>query len=191
MLLLIIALVPWLAVQLAAHLAATLELPHTSVSAMATVRSKLAFREACAQAGLPCPRFLRLGLEHTSPAALAQQLSAAGMQFPVVVKPTCLAGSFAVCRVDTLDQLAAAAQRFYQQQLPQYAAAQGLSLEAVCAQGGMIVEELLVGQEVGGGRWEEGLQGRRGLLQFPLPTPRLLCPHSRSTHENEHSCSSG
>jgi biotin carboxylase len=66
-----------------------------------------------------------------------------------VVKPTSLAGSFAVYQVNSLEQLQAAAQRFFQDLLPQYASAQGLSVEQMCGGGGMIVEQLLVGQEVG------------------------------------------
>jgi biotin carboxylase len=79
---------------LAAHLAGALGLPHNSVEAAELTRDKHLMRRRLAQAGLRTPWF-RLFATVASPAETAWQV-----QYPCVLKPTCLSGSRGVIRAD-------------------------------------------------------------------------------------------
>jgi biotin carboxylase len=81
-------------VTLAARLAAALGLPHNSVEAAALTRDKHLMRQRLAQAGLRTPWF-NLFSTMASPAETARQV-----QYPCVLKPTCLSGSRGVIRAD-------------------------------------------------------------------------------------------
>jgi len=112
------------------------------------VRSKRLFRDACVAAGVPAPRYTHLTAPATPdhPEQLAK-IEAAGLRFPVVVKPSGCAGSFAVTRADDMQQLAAATRAYYDC-LPAYLEQLQLGPTSTCATGGMVVEEFVRGQEV-------------------------------------------
>lgn len=83
----------------AARIAADLRLPFHSIEAADRARDKQRAREACAEAGIPGPRFARIEnsaqIEH----------AAAAVGFPAVLKPVSGVGSVQTYRVDTVDDL--------------------------------------------------------------------------------------
>ena len=125
---------------------------------MDAVRSKRQFREACVAADIPTPRYLHLEL----PAAAALvpsvdascsllragggrsteekllqlpgRLQAAGVRFPVVVKPVGGAGSFSVTRADDVGQLEAAVCGYWSS-LPAYLSTSGQAADSTAATG--------------------------------------------------------
>ena len=124
------------------------------------VRSKRQFREACVAAGIPTPRYLHLDIPATSMPApsvdascswlragagqaaeeeklllqLPRRLQAAGVRFPVVVKPVGGAGSFSVTRADDVGQLNAAV-RGFRSSLPAYLSTSGQAADSTAATG--------------------------------------------------------
>jgi biotin carboxylase len=80
-------------VQTAAAAAALLEIPHSSVTAVAATRDKLVMRKRFEAAGVPQPRFAAAG-----PGELADVAAAVG--YPVVAKPLGLTASRGVIRLD-------------------------------------------------------------------------------------------
>lgn len=126
--------------------------------AVAAVRSKRQFREACVAAGVPTPRYLHLGIPTAAPAPapdactllsadrgraedadqlllqLPKRLQAAGVRFPVVMKPVGGAGSFSVTRADDVGQLEAAVRGFWSS-LPAYLSTSGQAADSPAATG--------------------------------------------------------
>jgi biotin carboxylase len=92
------------AVALAAHLSEALDLPTVcnSIEAAAAARDKYLMRQMFSQAGLPSPWY-KLFSTTADPAVIAAQV-----QYPCVLKPTCLSGSRGVIRADDPDQFRAA-----------------------------------------------------------------------------------
>jgi biotin carboxylase len=90
---------------LAAHLARRLGLPGNPPAAADASRNKLAAREIFRRAGLPTPAFTEV-----PPDGDLSSL-AAGLQYPVVVKPLALSGSRGVIRADSAGALHAAVER--------------------------------------------------------------------------------
>jgi biotin carboxylase len=90
---------------LAAQASHALGLAHAPAAAVAAARSKLASREAFARAGLPSPRFERLGVAD-DPAQAALSVG-----YPCVVKPLFLAASRGVIRANDEAELIAAFRR--------------------------------------------------------------------------------
>lgn len=80
---------------IAARAAAALGLSHNSPDASVAARDKLIMRECLSRAGVPVPRF-----RHFTTADDPAQI-AADLDYPVVVKPTRLAGSQGVIRANT------------------------------------------------------------------------------------------
>lgn len=76
------------------HAAATLGFPHNPADAVRPTRDKLLLREVLTAAGLTQPRFMHLG-EAGDAAAVASEVG-----YPCVIKPTGLAASRGVIRVD-------------------------------------------------------------------------------------------
>ena len=89
-------------VALAAHLSEALDLSHNSIVAAAAARDKHLMRQMFTQAGLPSPWF-KLFSTTADPTLIASQV-----QYPCVLKPTCLSGSRGVIRADDPDQFCAA-----------------------------------------------------------------------------------
>ena len=128
--------------------------------AVDAVRSKRQFREACVAAGIPTPRYLHLDIPATATPVpsvdascsllragvgrsmdeeqlllqLPGRLQAAGVRFPVVVKPVGGAGSFSVTRADDVCQLEAAV-RGYWSSLPAYLSTSGQAADSMAATG--------------------------------------------------------
>ncbi|KAL6763425.1 ATP-grasp domain-containing protein [Haematococcus lacustris] len=133
----------------ASQLAAALELPFTPPGQVAILRNKTLFRQACMEAGLPHPRFMRV----PGPAwdaqcdAQLEQLLLQGLRYPVVVKPAATAGSYCVTCAHNRAQLVEAVDQFWAR-LPAYLARMGHGADSECSTSGMIVEELLAGSEV-------------------------------------------
>lgn len=92
-------------VELAAELAAALNLPHNPPAAAQRTRRKDLARAALAAAGLPVPAFRTLDLRKP----LSDQIR--DLAYPAVVKPLALSGSRGVIRVDDAVQLARAVER--------------------------------------------------------------------------------
>jgi biotin carboxylase len=118
-------------IEQAAALALGYGLPGPALNAVASCRDKARMRRVLAERRVPSARF---GL-----AATAQEAAdhASRIGYPVVVKPRSLAGSVAVRRCDTPQELAAA-----------YEAAAGARLLPLSGAGGVLVEEYLDGPEV-------------------------------------------
>lgn len=139
--------------QLAARLRQALTIPgpwcSTPPSVIEVVRSKRLFRDACVAGGVPAPRYAHITAPTTKdrPDQVAR-LAEAGITFPVVAKPSGCAGSFSVMRADDMSQLAAVTSAYYDA-LPAYLEQLQLGATSTCATGGMVVEELITGQEVG------------------------------------------
>ncbi|MSP13641.1 MAG: ATP-grasp domain-containing protein [Chloroflexi bacterium] len=93
------------AVVLAARASAALGLPHNSTEAAQAARDKYVMRRKLAAAGVPSPTF-RLYRTTDDVAEIARDLP-----YPVVVKPTTLAGSQGVIRADTAVEFLAAFRR--------------------------------------------------------------------------------
>ena len=127
---------------------------------MDAVRSKRQFREACIAAGIPTPRYLHLDIPATAMPApsvdascsllltgggraaeeehlllqLPGKLQAAGVRFPVVLKPVGGAGSFSVTRADDVGQLEAAVCGYWSS-LPAYLSMSGQAADSTAATG--------------------------------------------------------
>lgn len=93
------------AVVLAARASRTLGLPHNSPEAAQAARDKYLMRQRLGAAGVPSPAF-RLYRTTDDVAEIARELP-----YPVVVKPTMLAGSQGVIRADTPAEFVAAFRR--------------------------------------------------------------------------------
>ncbi|GAX83253.1 hypothetical protein CEUSTIGMA_g10679.t1 [Chlamydomonas eustigma] len=78
---------------------------------------------------------------------LTSRLNQAHVSFPVVAKPIGCGGSYSVTRANNIHELAASYDSF-RDGLPTYLEEFSLSPNSLCATGGMLVEELLSGQEV-------------------------------------------
>lgn len=90
------------ATMLAAHVAASLSLPHNDPNAALAARNKWVMREALARGGVPVPTYRQVALDNDPvPAALE-------IGFPVVVKPITLSGSRGVIRANDAAELQAA-----------------------------------------------------------------------------------
>lgn len=124
------------ALEQTARVAAHLGVPSVGADAVRACRDKGEQRALLEAAGVPSPRAL--------PCASAQEARAAAAElgFPVVVKPRSLAGSIAVRVVHDTAELDAA-----------YAAAESAAFPGLGRSGGVLVEELLVGDEVSVDCW--------------------------------------
>jgi biotin carboxylase len=91
--------------QVAAVIAARLGLPFHPAPAVSASRNKFEARRRFAAAGLPVPKYRRVGLEE-DPAAIAGET-----EFPCVLKPLGLSASRGVIRADTPAQFRAAFER--------------------------------------------------------------------------------
>lgn len=125
-------------VVLAAHLARAFGLVGLDPDGAAQMRDKAAFRRACTERGLPAPRSVRLDPAMGEAAAA---LVAAGIAYPVVIKPTHGAGSVLVRRIDGAAQLAIAL-REYDVALANEPAS------SLWPDRGVLVEEYIAGPEV-------------------------------------------
>jgi biotin carboxylase len=134
---------------LAAHIARALGLPFHPPEAASISRNKLATRKALQAAGLPTPAFL------SAPLDVNPDSWAAGLRYPVVVKPLALSGSRGVVRANTPVELAAAVER-----LRRLLAARDVRLERDDVHGQVLVEDFISGTEYA----VEGLL-TRGTLQ--------------------------
>jgi biotin carboxylase len=115
-----------------ADIADRLGLPGLTASGAEHCRNKPASRQALTAAGLPQPRF---ALAYTEAEASA---AAAGIGYPVVVKPRGMAASVGVVRADGPADLPAA-----------FAVAERASRSgAVAYEGGVLIEELIDGPEI-------------------------------------------
>jgi biotin carboxylase len=92
-------------VVLAAHLSEELDLPHNSVEAAEAARDKHLMRTLFARAGVPSPWFKLLSIEDDAIPIAAQ------VEYPCVLKPTCLAGSCGVMRANNAAEFLAAFER--------------------------------------------------------------------------------
>lgn len=86
----------------AAHLAKSFGLVGVPPAAADRAKNKSAFRQLCADRGLPAPRFVRVDADEDG---LESVLSDARISFPVVVKPTHGAGSVLVRRANDIIEL--------------------------------------------------------------------------------------
>jgi biotin carboxylase len=89
-------------VTLAAHLNAALGLRQNSIESAETARDKRLMRGALARAGLPCPWFNIYSIEDDA------MRIAARIEYPCVLKPTCLSGSRGVMRANDRAEFEAA-----------------------------------------------------------------------------------
>ncbi len=115
-----------------AHIAEALGLPGPTVAGVENCRNKQRNREVLTAAGLPQPRF---ALVRTLAEA---RTAAAAVGFPAVLKPPGMGASIGVVRVDGAAGLAAGFEVAYQASFggnPAY-------------EGGVLVEEMLVGPEI-------------------------------------------
>jgi biotin carboxylase len=92
-------------VVLAAHLGEALGLPHNSIAAAEAARDKRRMREAFARAGVPSPWFKPFTVADDPEAVAAQ------VEYPCVLKPTCLSGSRGVIRANEPGEFVAAFER--------------------------------------------------------------------------------
>ncbi len=120
-------------VELAARVAAALDLPHNPVSAAACSRRKDFARACLQQADLPVPAHRRLDLRHPLIPQLADQ------HYPCVVKPLAFSGSRGVIRANSEDELLAACARV-----------QAILADAVNAEEreSLLVEDYIPGDEI-------------------------------------------
>lgn len=86
-------------ISVTATIAERLKLPHTPVAALRACRDKSLMRERFLTSGVPSPLATKV---HSEAEAIA---AAAAVGYPVVFKPTDLAGSVGVTRVDDVDAL--------------------------------------------------------------------------------------
>jgi hypothetical protein len=93
----------------AARIAHALRLPHHSAAAADACRDKYRSREILRRAGLPVPRFARLGLD-IGAGELCSAI-AEGPGFPCVLKPLALSGSRGVIRANDAREARAAFER--------------------------------------------------------------------------------
>lgn len=93
------------AVELTAHAAKMLDLPHNPPAASHLTRRKDLARQCLRDAGLPVPDFRRLDLHQDLPAQIDK------LAYPCVVKPIALSGSRGVIRANNADELLAACAR--------------------------------------------------------------------------------
>lgn len=118
-------------VELAAAISGGLALPGLSPRAARLCRDKHAMRRQFSLAGIPSARSIMV---RTMDQAMR---SAAGIGYPVVLKPRNLAASIGVVRADSEDEI----REFY-------AAASGATMSRVSALPGLLVEEYVEGQEL-------------------------------------------
>lgn len=89
------------AVTTAAYVAEHLALPGIGVDTATAATNKFLMRERCREAGLPTPRYIRASTAEEAAAA------AAGIGFPVVVKPLDAQSSRGVAKLHSRDEVAA------------------------------------------------------------------------------------
>lgn len=119
-------------VERTAELAASLGIPHTNPAAIRLCRDKSALRQCLNEAGLSPVRYAVVTTARDAARA------AAGLGYPVVVKPRALGGSIGVVRVDDERQLLAAFE------VAEHAQADD---GTVSSHAGVLIEELLDGPE--------------------------------------------
>jgi len=120
-----------------ARLAEALHLPGIPYQAALQTRDKYAMRDVCRAHGLPAPGFLRI----RDSEAIEQRVAAAGLTYPLVLKPVRGAGSMYVQRIENAQELRAVAARFQ-------AEIQAHHLREVWGNDGLQVEEYIAGDEV-------------------------------------------
>lgn len=121
----------------AARLAEALNLPGVSYQAALQTRDKYAMRNICRAHGLPAPGFLRI----RSNDDIEQRIAAAGLAYPLVLKPVRGAGSMYVQRIENAQELCAVAARFQTEIQAQH-------LGDVWGNDGLQAEEYIAGDEV-------------------------------------------
>ncbi|GAK51240.1 hypothetical protein U14_02483 [Candidatus Moduliflexus flocculans] len=119
-----------------ARVAEALNLPGVSYQAALRTRDKYAMRDACRAYGLPAPGFLRIRSND-----FEQRIAAAGLTYPLVLKPVRGAGSMFVQRVENAQELRMIVSRFQKEIQTQH-------LGEVWGNDGLQVEEYIAGDEV-------------------------------------------
>eukprot|EP00927_Polykrikos_kofoidii_P071187 TRINITY_DN67494_c0_g1_i1.p1 TRINITY_DN67494_c0_g1~~TRINITY_DN67494_c0_g1_i1.p1 ORF type:complete len:495 (+),score=78.34 TRINITY_DN67494_c0_g1_i1:63-1487(+) len=137
--------------EICAFIVDRLGLPGTPLNTIAALREKLLFRDACAAAGVPGPRYARIRTE-----ADLDNIEKDQWPFPSILKPVKGGGSWHVQRVDSLEEC----RRVYAQ----------LSVEMrdgpfpqEIRDAGFIIEEFFVGHEVDVDGW-----ARDGVVEFSM-----------------------
>ncbi|MBN1173966.1 MAG: ATP-grasp domain-containing protein, partial [Micromonosporaceae bacterium] len=118
-------------VEVVAEIAAHLELPYSTEQAVAACRDKLASRRVFEACGVPSARYRSASTEGEAAAA------AAGLGYPVVLKPRSLASSIGVVKVTGVPELPAA-----------YARAATARIDDFAVRPSILVEEYLDGPEI-------------------------------------------